>query len=120
MYQDDPDNKKRTHSDDDISSFYSGHAAIAFATAASMSYMFSMRHKNRKAKTAVWITSMTAAASVGLLRVFAGRHFWTDVITGAVIGTSTGILIPALHLNKSGKQLTITAGVRNINLLVQF
>jgi membrane-associated phospholipid phosphatase len=31
------------------------------------------------------------------LRVEAGKHFRTDVLTGAVVGSAVGLLIPYLH-----------------------
>jgi membrane-associated phospholipid phosphatase len=120
MYQDDPHDNKRKHTDDDISSFYSGHSAIAFATAVSMSYMFQQRHKKSKAVIPIWIASLCGATSVALLRVFAGKHFFTDVITGSIIGASTGILVPALHKVTKKTELTILSGPSNLTLLVNF
>jgi membrane-associated phospholipid phosphatase len=32
-----------------------------------------------------------------VLRVQAGRHFWTDVLTGALAGSLIGYLVPAWH-----------------------
>ena len=36
-------------------------------------------------------------AVVGYYRVQAGKHFPTDVLTGAALGAVTGILVPELH-----------------------
>jgi membrane-associated phospholipid phosphatase len=40
---------------------------------------------------------LAAASFVGTARVMAGRHFITDSIGGAIVGTSVGVLVPALH-----------------------
>ena len=37
------------------------------------------------------------AAAVGTLRVAAGRHFPTDVLAGAALGSLIGWLIPTVH-----------------------
>ena len=36
-------------------------------------------------------------SSVAIERVADGRHFPSDVIVGAVMGTATGIAVPLLH-----------------------
>jgi membrane-associated phospholipid phosphatase len=38
-----------------------------------------------------------AATGVGALRVAAGKHFPTDIIVGAVLGSAIGWLVPTLH-----------------------
>jgi hypothetical protein len=35
------------------------------------------------------------------LRIKAMEHFRTDVITGLIVGSTTGILVPHLHKNKN-------------------
>ena len=38
--------------------------------------------------------------AVGIGRVAAGRHFPTDVIAGATVGTGIGVLVPHLHVKE--------------------
>ena len=52
-------------------------------------------------KTYVWIASLGIAASCAVLRVTSGSHFPTDVIVGAVVGSSVGYLIPYIHRTRS-------------------
>ncbi|MBK7586144.1 MAG: hypothetical protein IPI67_38920 [Myxococcales bacterium] len=40
---------------------------------------------------------LTVASFVGVARVMAGKHFISDAVGGALVGGSTGILVPALH-----------------------
>ena len=80
-------------------SFVSNHASVGFAVAVS-TYITSRRlrtHVGDIVPTLVLIGGLTAASFVSTSRVLAGRHFVTDSIAGAVIGSSVGVLIPALH-----------------------
>ena len=47
--------------------------------------------------------SFTLATLTAVLRVLGGNHFATDVITGAVVGTSVGFLVPFLHRTRGEK-----------------
>ena len=40
------------------------------------------------------------SASVAVERVAAGWHFPTDVLAGALVGTTVGVVVPALHLRR--------------------
>jgi membrane-associated phospholipid phosphatase len=44
----------------------------------------------------------SAAATLGMayLRLEAGKHFTSDIVTGMAVGTACGLLVPALHKNK--------------------
>ncbi len=78
-------------------SFFSGHTALAFAMATSYSYLHSKRHPDSRFRGLVWASSHALAAGVAVLRVEAGRHFWTDVLAGAAVGSTVGYLVPLLH-----------------------
>jgi len=84
-------------------SFYSGHTAFAFASATFLSVTYGDYFPDSGLAPYVWGSSMAAACVVGYLRYSAGRHFPTDVLTGAVIGTAIGYTIPALHRTESGE-----------------
>ncbi len=78
-------------------SFPSGHAARAFAMAVMLSSMYSEMHPGDAAKEWVWGASLSAAATVSLLRYLAGYHFPTDVLAGAAIGAGLGYAVPRWH-----------------------
>jgi membrane-associated phospholipid phosphatase len=80
-------------------SFYSGHASNAFAALAATAMTIRLRYGE---KTWPWIVTGVVGTSVALERVAAGRHFPTDVITGAVMGTAVGIIVPWLHSRERG------------------
>ena len=92
-------------------SFPSGHTTLAFNAAAFTSYTFGTYFPDSKLKIPVIAVSYSLAAATAYMRMRSGNHFFTDVLTGAVIGTNTGLLVPILHtyfaqLNKSGRGLT--------------
>jgi membrane-associated phospholipid phosphatase len=36
--------------------------------------------------------------AVGILKILAGAHFWSDVGAGALVGGSVGVLVPMAHI----------------------
>lgn len=78
-------------------SFYSQHSSSAFAMATAGSYLFMLRHPESKWVVPIWIVSEGLAATTAAMRVLAGKHFISDVLVGAVVGSAMGLLIPYLH-----------------------
>ena len=78
-------------------SFPSGHTTLAFAGATFASYVFSKYHPESKWKVPVTAVSYSLACATAASRIAAGRHFMTDVLTGALLGTAIGYAVPALH-----------------------
>jgi membrane-associated phospholipid phosphatase len=75
-------------------SFWSGHTAAAFAAAAAAGQVARLRGYRRWP----WILGLglAGAAACGYLRVAADRHWTTDVLAGAAVGTSSGLGLPVL------------------------
>lgn len=83
-------------------SFFSGDTSIAFVSASAASTLSFMRGY----RSAPYVTASSAvlATAVGLMRVGADVHWPSDVLTGAVVGTSVGIALPLLlHPRKSNE-----------------
>lgn len=89
-------------------SFYSGHTSLAFTSAVLTGLMYEGSNSN---KLMVWATSLGLATTIGILRLEAGRHFITDVLAGAIIGTAVPLL---LHntFKKSNNQIN-QSGLQN-------
>jgi len=77
-------------------SFPSGHASAAFAAAGAY---WSIMHRRgianqKKGQIALLFGTATATA---VLRVVSRKHFPTDVIAGAALGTAIGYVVPQVH-----------------------
>lgn len=81
-------------------SFYSGHSAVAFASAGFSCAMHLERaaYGDAIADATVCGSTVAAAAIVGLLRVLADQHYLTDVLAGAAVGFVTGYVMPLLFV----------------------
>lgn len=88
----------RTGCDDgDIySSFYSLHSGVTFTSAGFMCAVHGVRglYGNTAADATACGVSLAMAATTGLLRVVADRHYLTDVLVGAALGFLVGFLLP--------------------------
>ena len=76
---------------DEFRSFPSGHTTAAFAIASAMSARVARRSPQR----AGWLGPLLygAATLTGLSRIYDDRHWASDVVLGAGIGTVTGLLL---------------------------
>lgn len=81
-------------------SFFSGHTSLAFGSAVFTSTLFDHYYPESSLRPWVWGSSLAIASGVGYLRYAAGKHFPTDIIVGAVVGSAIGYVIPRLHKQK--------------------
>ena len=86
-------------------SFWSKHAATAFANAVFAGYTFQRLHPDSRWTRYVWCAGLTSAAATAVLRVRAGMHFPTDVAAGAAVGSCIGWAIPKVHEKYGGSVL---------------
>jgi membrane-associated phospholipid phosphatase len=75
-------------------SFYSGHTALAFSLAVSAGTVAELRGYEKS--WLVWAVGMPLAAGVPLLRMRADKHYLTDVMAGALMGSAFGVGVPLL------------------------
>ncbi len=75
-------------------SFFSGHTSFAFSLAVASGTVASMR--GYRGAPVVWGVGLGAAALTGWLRVAADRHYASDVLTGALVGSAVGFAVPYL------------------------
>jgi membrane-associated phospholipid phosphatase len=78
-------------------SFFSNHAANAFATAVFTSEVFRHYFPESRLKPVVWIGSLGLATATAALRYEGGLHYPTDLLAGAAFGSLIGWGIPKLH-----------------------
>jgi membrane-associated phospholipid phosphatase len=95
---DDPHNYSfmRGFKDSDYRAFPSGHAISAFAAAAAVTSE-AKRWWGTKAGWIVGSVLYTGAAGVAWSRMYDNKHWATDVLTGAAIGTFTGLKVVHYH-----------------------
>lgn len=75
----------------------SNNATQAFAAAATLGSSWAMRSHGKRATPWVIAGAGVLAAVASGLRVVAGKHFPSDVVAGAVLGTGVGVAVPLLH-----------------------
>lgn len=92
---------RQTHPSDNNLSFYSGHTSLSFAIATASGTIASLR--DYRLKHVVWGTLVPMAALTGYLRIAGDRHYFIDVLTGAVLGSAVGILVPLVFHGRDGK-----------------
>lgn len=95
-------------------SFFSGHTSNAFCGAVFTATVFSNLYPRSRLKPLVWSLSLGTATTTGILRYYAGKHYPSDILVGALAGSLVGYLIPRLHRSKSERiSLALTGGVRS-------
>jgi membrane-associated phospholipid phosphatase len=88
-----PDQKSHTDrpSNDNLS-FFSGHTSEAFALATASGTVSEMR--GYRYSPLIWSVGGVIAVTTGYLRMAADRHWFTDVVVGAVVGAGVGFAVP--------------------------
>jgi membrane-associated phospholipid phosphatase len=82
---------------DSYLSFYSGHTSSTAAVTMAYATTFALRHPDSPALLWIYGGAAVGTATMGLLRVLAGKHFPTDVLAGAAVGSAVGLVVPRLH-----------------------
>lgn len=90
-------------------SFFSGHTANAFAAVWTTFQALRRLHSRSVLPWMFLGVGIAGASFVGASRVLAGQHFLTDVLAGAIVGSSIGILVPELHTPSSSIQAQLTS-----------
>ena len=107
---------------DDASDLYtsmvSGHATASFAIAVSTGVVATLR--GRRSAPYLWASGLSLAVVSSWLRIAADRHYLTDVLAGAALGSLMGVVVPlvfhgvsapvtiAPHVSSNGGGLTLS------------
>jgi membrane-associated phospholipid phosphatase len=89
-------------------SFFSGHTTFSATACFFGAKLFHDYFPQSKLRPWVWTVAALAPAGIGYLRVRAGKHFLSDVITGYAVGAAVGYLVPRLHRNNVARSLSVT------------
>lgn len=83
-------------------SFYSGHTSSSAAASFFVAKVYCDYHPELGARKFIFYgLAVIPPAFTGYFRYKGMKHFPTDVLTGLVVGASTGILVPHLHKKKN-------------------
>lgn len=85
------------NSPDAALSFISSHTAMSFAMVSSLFVAEHRLHPRSNKPYYLLGVGIAVASGVGVARVESGYHFITDVVGGAVVGASIGVLVSAVH-----------------------
>ena len=106
--KDDEKSKTGQPSDNNLS-FFSGHTTLGFALATASGTVASMRHYD--GAPAIWGIGMSLAFLTGYLRIAADKHHFTDVVSGALLGSAVGFLMPyVFHRPSADAALATSTG----------
>ena len=100
-------------------SFFSGHTSAAFTIAVFTGEWFSEVYPASPYRGIVWASSLSAAGMVGALRIAAGKHYPSDVIVGALVGTGISLSVIRLHRVKN-ERVSLIAGPNTLGMSVRF
>ncbi|MDB4986911.1 MAG: hypothetical protein JWN04_2089 [Myxococcaceae bacterium] len=84
-------------------SFFSGHSSSTFSMAVAAGTIATLRGYEQAPW--VWAIGMPLAALTGYFRIAADKHYFTDVLTGALVGSAVGVLVPWLHTRMAGSSM---------------
>ncbi len=83
-------------------SFFSGHSAVSFTSAALIcAHHEELRLFDSNADHFTCAAGFLAAAAIGTMRIIGDEHYFSDVLLGAMVGTTVGLTVPLLHHYKT-------------------
>lgn len=88
---------------DEQRSFFAGHTASTAAATFFVAKVYNDFNPDSELKPFIWAAAAAIPATVGYLRIQAGKHFLTDNLIGYAVGAASGILIPELHKRTNDK-----------------
>lgn len=78
-------------------SFFSGHAATSAYFAFTGAKLYNDLYPNSNARPIVWAVAAAIPTLVSYGRMKGGRHFFTDVLTGFLVGSTIALIVPEMN-----------------------
>ena len=102
-------------------SFPSGHTTAAAAGTTAFAMTYAWRHPGHPSRWAVLAAAALVTGVTAYGRVGAGVHFYSDVLGGALVGATVGVLVPMAHRRVTttgitARPLVASAGRRGLVL----
>lgn len=106
VYSDDVDASEKNTANA-RNSFYAGHTAATASATFFAAKIFHDFNPDSGARPYVWAAAAAIPATVGYLRLKAGKHFLSDNLLGYGIGAAAGILVPQLHKKTNTRNISL-------------
>lgn len=97
-------------------SFFSGHSALAFGITVSAGMV--ARWRDSPYEPVIWGVGLPLSFATAYLRLAADKHYFTDVLTGSLVGVAAGLTIPRLMRERT--DLAIVPSGRGVALVGAF
>jgi membrane-associated phospholipid phosphatase len=101
---------------DSYVSFYSSHTSSVFALGLAYAQTFAYRNPRSPYRFLVYGAAVALGSGVGLTRIAAGKHFPSDVLVGAAMGTAIGLTIPWLHRRNLPARISVAMAPKSFAL----
>ena len=85
-------------------SFFAGHVAVTATSTFFIAKVYDDYHPESNWKWVIYGGATAATLGMGYMRLEAGKHFPSDILLGAIVGATSGLLTPTLHKNNSKAQ----------------
>jgi len=85
----------------DFTSYFSGHSSIAFSQVVTNAMILTRTYPEYDSM--IWTTFLSAAGLTAYLRVAGDMHYFTDILTGAFVGSLIAWSITTYELNRFDK-----------------
>jgi PAP2 superfamily protein len=99
-------------------SYFSGHTSISFlgASLTCTHHAYLQLYGGGTPDTLVCASGLALAGMTGFFRILGDRHYATDVLSGAIIGSATGFLVPWLFHYRGGAKPPAAKGEKESTL----
>jgi membrane-associated phospholipid phosphatase len=103
MYSESGEGRKKAENakSEAYGSFFSGHTTAAFTVATFTDQWFRTAYPNSPYKGIMRASAYSLATLESVLRIAAGKHYFTDVLVGALVGTGVSIGILEMHKDRN-------------------
>ncbi|HXS36530.1 MAG TPA: phosphatase PAP2 family protein [Flavipsychrobacter sp.] len=85
-------------------SFFAGHVAVVALSTLFVSKVYNDYHPHSKVRWVLYGSSAALTLGMAYMRLYAGKHFTSDILVGMAVGTVCGLGVPMVHKNKDYKK----------------
>ena len=94
-------------------SFPSGHTSVTAAATTAYAMTFGYKYPDSQWRWVVYSGAALITGLTGYARTAGGKHFYSDIIAGAVLGVTMGVLVPYFHRTSDIDTTQVSLGTSN-------